>query len=1733
MITRNFITLLATLLLSMESVFGQNTLTTPDVSVTLGSSATLPVNLYNKDEVVALQFTLTVPEGISISTRSAKMTERADGHSVTVRKTGENTYTAMVVSGQNKPIKGNSGSLLNLDIEASSPLSPGDELRIALSDIIITGKESENIASGSSTGIIFINSILYLTTEETTATEGSSINFVISVENAPKNDLSIILGCDMPDRVKLPIAVILPAGETSVEATVEVLDNKVIELEQVLTFTATATNHITATKPFVVLDNDMPTLQLALTPSSVAENAGVDAMTGTVSRTGNIDVDATIKITTDASDQLYLPKSAKTLTMKAGQKEVSFNFGPVDNSLLDGNRSYNITASVYLSDCNCSVGGESAGSVTATLEVLDNEGPTLKLTSGSTVLKEGGSMTVSVTKNTSADQELTVNLSSNHDEQLEYPSNVTIPQGQTSTTFTVKAKSNDVQGDDFVATLSVSADNYAPSSIVFSVTDRTLPDAQMTDFQLSTSETTAGSKVTANMTVANTGNFALAAGTKVSIYTTASSTPLATLATTKSLKAGETETLKTDFSAPKSVGVYHVYANVNNDKAVEELLYTNNSSNGMELNVLVPFTVNSIQTDKKIYASGDNVKISGTTMGTSNKNVALEIYIINKNVRETLSVTTDVTGAFSTNWTIPSRQGGHFSIGASYPSANKKEEMCGIEVYGLIADLSENNYMVDLNGNCTSKMTLTNLGEQTLTGVKIEPLANATDASFSFDTASEIQGDSNMEVLFTIKGNALSDGQNWKEMPVKVSSNEGNNVELTIYYYVRATKAKLICNPTEIVATLPLEGVTDYPLVIRNIGKGASGRISLDLLPWINTVTASDVPSLAQGDSTTIVLRFSPTSDMIANMVRTGNIGINCENGSGISVGFSITPVTASEGHLIVDVMDEFSFYGEEKPHVSGAKVSVLNYVTKEVVAEGTTNKDGLFEIDIKGDRYTLVTTAEKHIQQANQDIIINAGKDNLCKVFLPYNDLVDISYDVVPTEIEDEYVQTMTTTYETRVPKPQLGIQLSGDTKEGKVFHIFVVNNGLITAKNVNVALVGSRGVSIQYLSNPTIKELAPKDTFMVSAIFSRTYVDWKTGNPIDWLYYACYHVDAYATCNYTCGDVDLIMETETCIAKGHSKCIYNIVVHYPDGTESNVGNYVRINSGGHGDSGSGVIGSGGSPGGNGTVGPNDNGTNGSITKAGCFDDGTGCATTVTLQFSQTMAMTREAFRGTLTVKNNSTTADMKDVTFNATVKGPDGQMAGSQLFQIDLENTENFEGVQALNKPWLLAKESKGVATVLYIPTKNAAPTEPLDYQFGGTVSYIDPSTGMKVNVELNPVTLTVHPSPELSLSYFLQRDMLGYDPLPGETGKWSEPAEFALVINNHGYGDAQNVNITTNQPKLVKNVDGLLIDTQLKSAMVNGDESKKTVSNGESLFTEVGTVNGHSSTYIQWWLESSLLGHFTEYDVKSSHLSSRDNPNLSLVSNVSVHELIHGFTVPSMDNRNVRGFLVDDEEDQNDTPDHIHFSTGETAEVATGANISLTKVNDSKYTLRLKLAAHGWNYGSTSDPTLGNKMLISVRRKIDGMVIPLDNFWQTWCTLRDDKPTIYENRLHFILKADKEASMVKQRAFYASIDEDEDDYELIFTDRPDFTDIAAIRTDEVNVRISPLPLREWMYVSGDFNKLYNVDVLDLSGNIRLQTRSVQRNEGIYVGGLSKGIYLVRVITDKGTSVTKIVKK
>ena len=81
-------------------------------------------------------------------------------------------------------------------------------------------------------------------------------------------------------------------------------------------------------------------------------------------------------------------------------------------------------------------------------------------------------------------------------------------------------------------------------------------------------------------------------------------------------------------------------------------------------------------------------------------------------------------------------------------------------------------------------------------------------------------------------------------------------------------------------------------------------------------------------------------------------------------------------------------------------------------------------------------------------------------------------------------------------------------------------------------------------------------------------------------------------------------------------------------------------------------------------------------------------------------------------------------------------------------------------------------------------------------------DPFSGLEVTRELSPVTLTVKPSPEQDLTYFMQRDVLDDDPLTTDVVEPMQPAEFALPINNKGNGDATNVRMVTKQPEIIEN-------------------------------------------------------------------------------------------------------------------------------------------------------------------------------------------------------------------------------------------------------------------------------------------------------------------------------------------
>ncbi len=403
-----------------------------------------------------------------------------------------------------------------------------------------------------------------------------------------------------------------------------------------------------------------------------------------------------------------------------------------------------------------------------------------------------------------------------------------------------------------------------------------------------------------------------------------------------------------------------------------------------------------------------------------------------------------------------------------------------------------------------------------------------------------------------------------------------------------------------------------------------------------------------------------------------------------------------------------------------------------------------------------------------------------------------------------------------------------------------------------------------------------------------------------------------------------------------------------------------------------------------------------------------------VKLQIEQKMTMTREAVRGTLTVVNGSEYQDMTDVKLNLVVTDPDGNVADSHIMEITTESMNGFTGSLDFTSGWTLPKKQKGTAKILFIPTRYAAPDTPVQYTFAGTISFIDPYTGERLTRDLEVERLTVNPSPVLDLTYFMQRDVFGDDALTQEVEP-IVPSQFSLLIHNKGKGNATKVRILTNQPKIVDNEKGLMVDFEIESSQLNGGE--KTLALGQSVATNFGTIEAGKSSLAQWWMTSSLTGHFLDYDVAATHVTSYDNPDLTLLDQVAIHEMIHQVTIPGVEAttdgsvapENI-AFLVNDEEDYNDAPDQLYTMDGEKQPVSEVNDIRWTKVSDTRYTLRALPKAAGWAYGRTTDPTGGTQAIVGVRRLSSDEALPTENFWQTDRTLVDMMEPIYENLIHF---------------------------------------------------------------------------------------------------------------------------
>ena len=284
---------------------------------------------------------------------------------------------------------------------------------------------------------------------------GSSIELRVT-RNTPTNvALPIALSSSKPGQLSFPAQVEIPVGANEVTFQVSGRDDQLLDGVQQVQLTASASGLQASSINVEVID--VVPLTLTLATNSISERAG--SVIATVSRP-NSDISQPLTVSV-VSDPRFVTVDS-TVTIPPNQSQVSFALAAVDNALLDGSRTVQVTTSA--------AGYQSAS---ANLQITDYEQLTLSV--AELTISEFGGVTIGTVRRPNSDvsQPIDINLSSSSTLQATVPASVRIEANQTQATFEIKAVDNNLFDGLRTAQISAAASGYVAATV----------DVQIADFE--------------------------------------------------------------------------------------------------------------------------------------------------------------------------------------------------------------------------------------------------------------------------------------------------------------------------------------------------------------------------------------------------------------------------------------------------------------------------------------------------------------------------------------------------------------------------------------------------------------------------------------------------------------------------------------------------------------------------------------------------------------------------------------------------------------------------------------------------------------------------------------------------------------------------------------------------------------------------------------------------------------------------------------------------------------------------------------------------------------------------------------------------------------------------------------------------------------------------------------------------------------------------------------------------
>ncbi len=814
-----------------------------------------------------------------------------------------------------------------------------------------------------------------------------------------------------------------------------------------------------------------------------------------------------------------------SVTIPANQTSVTFSVGVFNNNNAQITQPVPISAEV-----TSMTNGDALaqGSTSATLDVVNANGPQLDVTFSKPVVTQGQASatigTVTLENASAPTSPITVTLTTSDATEATVPPTVTIPAGQTSVTFAIGTPADTMDRGTVEPIIAASATNFATGQAQLIVTDTSLPNVVVSNLTVPTTALN-GQVFSFTYTVTNQGTATASGPWQDSFFIATQPTGVLTPltldqpgATTNTLdfngtmQPGQSYTRTLTFFAPEETGNYWIAVETDSDGLLTEATTSNNTTVSSKPVEVIPSYTATVHADVSVGLENTPVPLSGTATlagGGPAQYQLVNIHIFTDGTDRIISAITDANGLFSAEFDPLPGEAGVYQIGAVNPGVSQAAVQGGFDILGMSAQPPSASLSLIAGGSAVDgQVTLTNLTNIPLSDLQASVVGAPSNldvtATLGDGSAGQgLAGDGTLTLSYDVSATDLSTPSG--SFTIDVTSHEGATVDIPISFTVMSVQPKIVASPSSLQAGMIAGSQTIVQLTLDNDGGGASGPLQV-ILPsqsagsaFLSLATSATLASIEPGGSDQVTLLLTPPAGLPLGTY-TGSIVVQGSSGS-TTIPFSFLNQSSAVGELDLTTVDEYTYFAQGTPNLAGADVTVTSELTNQVVSTGVTNSQGMLDLtDLPEGYYEINATAAGHTPY-NGSVLVNAGQTTPVTAFLSLQ-LVTTTFTVAPTSVQDNISVQVNTTFETNVPAPVITaspmvfdvgpLTAVGDTEQ---VNLMIANHGLVSAIDMELSF----GSHPEYTITPLISDigtLTAESSLTIPVILERVSTD-KTDAP------------------------------------------------------------------------------------------------------------------------------------------------------------------------------------------------------------------------------------------------------------------------------------------------------------------------------------------------------------------------------------------------------------------------------------------------------------------------------------------------------------------------------------------------------------------------------------------------------------------------------------------------------------